>query len=284
LAWDWDFWRRLLVQAYPLALANLFAIIYFRIDTVMLASLDGQRAVGLYNAAYRLLEFTLIVPAYYNGALFPVISASRTTHPQRFLLIYRRSVKYMLIAAVPMALGASALAPGFIETLYGAAYLDSVPVLSVLMWTLVLIAVNSLNAPYLIVMGRQRIVTALLFVGMVLNIAFNFYAIPHYGMLGAAWVTFLGEIVIYLLFLWALRKPLDLNLRMLRYAVPPLAAGGLMYLVLRQVPHWDLGFQVVLGAVLYLGLLFAFRAFDEVDQELFSRVLRPTWFGGIKLT
>lgn len=283
-AWDRAFWRRLLVQAYPLALANLFAVIYFRIDTVMLASLAGQQAVGLYNAAYRLLEFTLVVPAYYLGALFPVISASRTSHPQRFQLIYRRSLKYMLIAAVPMALGASTLAPGFIDVLYGPAYTESVPVLSVLMWTLVLIACNSLNSPYLVVMGRQRVVTLLVFIGMIFNIALNFYAIPRYGMLGAAWVTLLGEFVTLGLFWVVLRKPLGLNLRMVRYAVPPLAAGGLMVLALNQVPRWDLGFQVVLGVVVYIALLFAFRAFDEVDQELFHRVLRPTWSGDTKLT
>ncbi|NTV53781.1 MAG: oligosaccharide flippase family protein, partial [Candidatus Firestonebacteria bacterium] len=38
---DWSFWKSLLVQAYPLALANLFSVVYFRIDTIMLASMAG---------------------------------------------------------------------------------------------------------------------------------------------------------------------------------------------------------------------------------------------------
>jgi len=281
---DGAFWRRLLLQAYPLALANFFSIIYFRIDTVMLASLAGQKTVGLYNAAYRLLEFTLIVPAYYGGAVFPVISASLNTNPQRFLLIYRRSMKYMLVAAMPMALGVSALAPGIIQALYGKAYAGSAPVLFVLMWVSVLIAVNSINAPYLIVMGRQKVVTTLVGVGMVLNIVLNWLAIPRYGMVGAAWVTMISEVVTIAMFLVALGKPLELRFKMLRQAVPPALAGGLMYLGLKLIPHWDLGFQILSGAVAYIALLFVFRAFDEVDYELFSRVLRPTWFGGTKLT
>lgn len=283
-AFDWPFWKQLLRQAYPLALANLFSVVYFRIDTVMLASLAGAQAVGWYNAAYRLLEFTLIVPAYYGGAIFPVISASRHSNPQRFLLIYRRSMKYMLIASVPMALGVSALAPGIIEALYGGAYAGSVSVLSVLMWALVLICVNSINTPYLIVMGRQKTVTALIAVGMAVNIGLNFFAIPRFGIVGAAWVTFLSEVLTLTIFLLALRRDLDLRLKMLRHALPAMLAGGVMYWALLHVPGWDLGFQIILGAAVYIGLLFAFRAFDEVDQELFSRVLRPTWFGGIKLT
>jgi O-antigen/teichoic acid export membrane protein len=281
---DWAFWRALLKQAYPLALANLFSVIYFRIDTVMLASMAGESAVGLYNAAYRLLEFTIIFPAYYCGAVFPVISASYQTNPQRFLLIYRRSIKYMLMASLPLALGVAALAHRFIDVLYGPAYGASAPALLVLMWCLVLIAVNSINAPYLIVMGRQRVITGLLLASMCLNIGLNFYAIPRYGIRGAAWVTLISEIFNAFLFMLILSKTLSLELKMLRYAIVPILAGGSMYAFLRWVLGWDLGFQIAAGAVIYIGLLWLLRGFDEVDRELIGRVLRPTSIGTMKIT
>jgi O-antigen/teichoic acid export membrane protein len=281
---DWAFWKKLLLQAYPLALANLFSVIYFRIDTVMLASMSGERAVGLYNAAYRLLEFTIIFPAYYCGAVFPVISASYQTNPQRFRLIYRRSIKYMLMASLPLALGVAALAHRFIDVLYGPVYGPCAPALLVLMWCLVLIAVNSINAPYLIVMGRQKVISLLLLASMLLNIGLNFYAIPRYGIRGAAWVTLISEMFNAFLFMLILSKPLALEFRMLRHAVVPVVAGGTMYAFLRWVLGWDLGFQIASGAVIYLGLLWILRGFDEVDRELFGRVLRPTSAGGMRVT
>ncbi len=283
-ALDWAFWRRLLGEAYPLALANLFSIIYFRIDTVMLASLSGEEAVGLYNAAYRLLEFTLMLPAYYTGAIFPVISASQTANPQRFLLIYRRSLKYMLVASLPLALGTAALAPELIEVLYGPAYAASISVLPVLMWSFVLIAANSINAPYLISMGRQRTVTGITLFSMLLNIALNAYAIPRHGILGAAWVTLLSEVVTLGLCVGVLSRPLTLKVRMLRHLLRPALAGIFMYGCVRLVPRWDLGYQILLGGLVYVGLLFLFRAFDEVDMEIFRRVLRPTWNSDTRLT
>jgi O-antigen/teichoic acid export membrane protein len=281
---DWAFWKTLLAQAYPLALANLFSIIYFRIDTVMLASMRGEAAVGLYNAAYRLLEFTLIFPAYYIGAIFPVISASYPANPQRFALMYRRSVKYMLMVSLPLALGVTALAHRFIDVLYGPAYGPCVPALLVLMWCLVLITVNSINAPYLIVMGRQKVISLLLLSSMCLNIGLNFYFIPHYGIQGAAWVTLLSEIFNTLLFLIILSKPLSLEFKMLRHAGVPLVAGAAMYAFLRWVLGWDLGFQIAAGAVVYLGLIWILRGFDEVDRELFGRVLRPSSSGNMRVT
>ncbi|MEW6516279.1 MAG: flippase [candidate division FCPU426 bacterium] len=281
---DPAFWRTLLREAAPLALANLFSVIYFRVDTVMLGSFRGQDAVGLYNAAYRLLELTLILPAYYGGAVFPVISASFGANPQRFQLIYRRSMKYMFVLSLPLALGTVALADRFIDVLYGAQYLASVPVLMVLMWTLVLIAVNSINAPYLIAMGRQRIVTVLVLAGMLFNVLANLWAIPRYGMLGAAWTTLASEVLTLAIFTGTLWRPLSLTPSLLRHLLRPALAGAAMYGLLMLIHAWELGFQILLAGAAYFCLLWVFRAFDEVDQELFSRVLRPTQPGNVKLT
>lgn len=281
---DWGFCRRLLAQAVPLALANLFSVIYFRVDTIMLASMQGESAVGLYNAAYRLLEFTLILPAYYGGAVFPVISASFGANPQRFMLIYRRSMKYMFVLSLPLALGTVALADRFIDVLYGAQYQASVPVLKVLMWTLVLIAVNSINAPYLITMGRQRTITMLVLAGMLFNLAANLWAIPRFGMTGAAWTTLVSEVLTLGMFMAALWKPLSLAPSLLRHLLRPALAGAAMYGLLQLIHPWQLGFQILLAGAAYFFLLWVFRAFDEVDQELFNRVLRPTQPGSMKVT
>ncbi|MCK5219482.1 flippase [bacterium] len=276
---DKFFWKKMIKEAYPLALANLFSVIYFRIDTVMIASIKGQEAVGYYSAAFRLLEFTMILPAYYCGSVFPVISAAYKTNHKRFLLIYRRSLKYLMVVSLPLALGAAALAPEIINLVYGPVYAASIPLLPILMWTLVLISANSISGPFLIAMGRQQIVARLILVGMLFNITMNAFAIPRYGIQGAAWVTLVSEVINISLFLVVLCKPLALDLRMIRYFIRPLLAGGVMYGMLHLIPGWDLGFKVLLGGVVYCLMLLMLKAFDPVDFELFRRVLRPAQEG-----
>ncbi len=256
---DKIFWKKMIKEAYPLALANLFSVIYFRIDTVMIASLKGQEAVGYYSAAYRLLEFTMILPAYYCGAIFPVISAAYKTNHQRFMLIYRRSLKYLIVVSLPLALGTAALAPEIINILYGPAYAASIPLLPILMWTLVLISANSISGPFLIAMGRQQIVARLILMGMIFNIIMNAFAIPRFGIQGAAWVTLVSEVINICFFLVVLRKPLTLNLKMIRYFIRPLFAGGVMYGILCLIPGWDLGFKVLLGGVVYCLMIFILK-------------------------
>ncbi len=281
---DWSFAKHLLRQAYPLALANLFSVVYFRVDTVMLGVMKDQSSVGIYNAAYRLLEFTLIFPAYYGGAIFPVIASSFKVNQQRFLLIYRRSLKYMWIITLPMALGVTMLGPTIIRVLYGQAYIQSVQLLSVLMWSLLIIALNSVSAPYLIVMEKQRIVTVFALVMMLFNMVLNAVFIPAYGALGAAGVTLGSEVINSLLYVIVLAKPLSLNLGLLRYFVKPALAGLIMVVLLYFIGAWDMGFQIVLGAAVYGISLLALGGFDEIDHELFSRILKPNAAGTMKVT
>ncbi len=281
---DWAFTKNLLKKAYPLALANLFSVIYFRVDTVMLGAMKNQTEVGLYNAAYRLLEFTLIFPAYYGGAIFPVIASSFQGNRQRFLLIYRRSLKYMWIMALPMALGVTMVGPKLTYVLYGAAYMPSVQLLLVLVWSLLIIAINAVSVPYLIVMERQRLVTVFTLVMMVFNIVLNAVFIPRYGALGAAWVTLVSEIINIVLYVMVLAKPLALNFNLIRYFLKPALAGLLMVGGLYFINPWDLGFQIILGALIYGSALWLLGGFDEIDRELFGRIVKPTSQGSIKVT
>ena len=59
---DLNFWRRILPEALPFALAGLFTTIYFYIDSVLLSVMKGAEAVGWYNAPYRLIMVLLFIP------------------------------------------------------------------------------------------------------------------------------------------------------------------------------------------------------------------------------
>lgn len=71
---DLDFWKPTIKEALPLSITSIFAVLVFRIDSVMLSVMSGMEAVGFYNAAYRLMEALIFFPAVYTTAIFPVFS------------------------------------------------------------------------------------------------------------------------------------------------------------------------------------------------------------------
>jgi len=58
-----SFWKLIVIPAIPLSLVALSSTIYFRVDSVLLSLIQGESAVGWYNAAYKLIELLLFVPS-----------------------------------------------------------------------------------------------------------------------------------------------------------------------------------------------------------------------------
>lgn len=60
-------------ESLPFLVINLCTIIYFRVDTLMLSYLKSNYDVGIYNAAYRLMEGMIFIPGAFMTAYFPVL-------------------------------------------------------------------------------------------------------------------------------------------------------------------------------------------------------------------
>ena len=80
---DIAFWRSLIREATPFALALVLGLIYFKIDVVMLSAMKGSRHVGWYSAGYRLLEGLVYLPAAFINTMFPALSRLKTTSADR---------------------------------------------------------------------------------------------------------------------------------------------------------------------------------------------------------
>lgn len=100
---DGLFWKSTLKEAWPMAAMAMSAIIYFRIDVVILSLIQGAAAVGLYSAAYTLSETSTMIPSLFMAALFPVLSKLHKDSKESFADTCAQSIRYLLYLGVPMA-------------------------------------------------------------------------------------------------------------------------------------------------------------------------------------
>ncbi len=139
---DFGFWKETLKQAWPLSLAAIFVTICYWVDSVMLSLVQGDKVVGWYNAAYRLVLVLLFIPNAYFISVFPVMSKFYVSSRESLKFIYEKSVKYMALLAVPMGVGTSLLADRIMPLIFGAEYSHSIIALQILVWSLVFIFVS----------------------------------------------------------------------------------------------------------------------------------------------
>ncbi|MFH1288581.1 MAG: flippase [bacterium] len=190
---DFAFLKRLIKQVFPFAFLSILSIVYFKIDTVLLSIFKDERAVGYYNAPYKLIETLMFIPSALSAVLFPFVSSFSVRSKEALYQSYKWALKFLSFIVFPIVVFCTVLNKQIIECLLGKEYLISSPVFIVLIWALLFIFINApagniiYNSKYL----NSFIIWAVF--NTSLNIFLNIIFIPKYSFLGAGYVTLFTE-------------------------------------------------------------------------------------------
>lgn len=271
--------RWMLREAFPLLLNNLLLLVFFRFDTFLLKPYHGDRAVGAYDAAYKFLNATTVIPAYFTIALFPLFSRYALEDRARLGRAYRLALKVLLLLAFPIAVLTSVWARELIVLVGGKDFIaaGSATALAILIWFLPLSYVNGVTQYLLIALNRQRWITGAFLIASVANIAANWATIPRYGLIAASVITILTEVVLLLCFWGIVRREMgQLPLWEVGWR-PAVAAVAMLVSVagLYRLGYGPVG--LLLGVVLYAGVLAGLRVLSTEEQATLREMLPARW-------
>ncbi|MDO9626581.1 MAG: flippase [Methanobacteriaceae archaeon] len=270
---DMKFWKKTIINALPFGITGVFTTIYFWIDSVMLSFMQGDAAVGLYNAPYKLLLVMLSIYSVYMLALFPFMSQFYVDSSDALKLTYRRSYKYMLILSLPVAVGTTILAQEIILFIYTPQYLPSVLALQILIWSIVFMFINGLSANLLGSIDKQLAVTKITGIGAVVNVGINLVIIPIFSFYGASVATVFTEFLIMILFTRIVSKTeFSVGNTMLkdlwRILIPCIAMLGV--LVFLKLP---LLIMIFISAIVYIIGILLTKAIDNEDISMIKGMI-----------
>ena len=117
----------------------------------------------------------------------------------------------MLLVLAPslvLAIATTLIAPALVTLLLGgsAAWQASIPVISVLIWVIPVLAVRGHAYYGLIALGRQRQEMVCSVIGIGVLLALMVLWVPRFGALGAAWSMLLSELLATVLSWWMLQS------------------------------------------------------------------------------
>jgi O-antigen/teichoic acid export membrane protein len=272
-------WPALLRASIPFGLIGFTLGLSYKFDSVLLNLFRGDAETGYYNAAYNLVFSTVVLSNVINTSLYPSLARQAASAPQSLTPIYERALRYLLALALPIAVGACALADQIVPFLFTAAYTPAVPALQVVIWVVPLMFASEFLGYVVVIGGAERAAARAVIASTSFNVAINILVVPGYGFLGAAVMTVLTESVLVGLYIWMLRtKMRQVNWKH-TLVLPLLAAllmGGLA-LVLRDLP---LVLDVALSGVAYLGFLVLLGVIGR-DELRFVRGLRRRVEGAV---
>ncbi|MBN1655043.1 MAG: flippase [Deltaproteobacteria bacterium] len=177
-------------DSWPLVVAGFMSVVYMKIDQVMIGEMRGEAEVGIYGVAARLSETFHLLPSFIMTSVFPSLVKARKISQELYLSRFQRLYDLFVWLGIVAAFLMQFLARPIVGFLYGEHYIESGPVLAVHIWSGVFWAAGSTGHRYLITENHMRIQLFMSICGALANVALNFFLIPRFGPLGAAYASF----------------------------------------------------------------------------------------------
>lgn len=198
--------RRMLRQAMPLFGATILSLLFHRMDLLMLGKLVSEDQVGLYAAAVKIIDVTVLLPRILATAVYPALRRQRDHDPDEMRRVIGESTRLSLLACSVAGLGVWLVAPLALRVTPGPAFLPATFVLQLLSWGIVLQGAAHLSVRMLLVVDAESDMLMIAGTSMVTNLLLNLWWIPRLGIEGAAYATLTSYLVAVTLYMGFLRR------------------------------------------------------------------------------
>ncbi len=184
--------KKLLTQGGLVFLGSLSAVIYLKVDQIMLANMLGQESVGLYAAASKLSEAWYVIPTILMASIFPKMIEKRNLNLEEYEIFLQNILNFLFFMALILILFVSVYSEKIVHILYGSTYDQSASVLTIHIIATAFIFMRALVSKWIIIEELYVLSLVTQGFGAIVNIALNFYLIPIFGIDGAAWATLIS--------------------------------------------------------------------------------------------
>ncbi len=184
--------KYLLSKSWMVMLGGLFAIIYLKIDIVMLKWMIGSESVGVYAVAASLSEVWYFLPTIIVTSLFPKLIEMRDFNSANYNKRLQQLFDLLFVIALLLAIFVSFIANDLILFLYGKEYEMAGNILAIHIWAGIFIFMRALFSKWIIIEDVLMFSLITQGFGALTNVVLNLILIPHYGVYGAAIATLLS--------------------------------------------------------------------------------------------
>lgn len=269
---DLKFWKPTIKEASFFGISSILVVIYFYIDSVMLSIMVNNAAVGIYNAAYKLILVLMFIPSILVISLFPVMSKHFESSKEMLWMEYEKSFKYLFVVAVFIFIYGLVFADKIIYIIYGSGYSTSVGALQALIFVIPIIFITYLFGNILGAINKQRILTIVAFANAVLNVALNIVLIPKFSYIGASIATVATESLGFIL-MFSYISRYHFRISITQNIIKTLLMG---IIVLILIYYMKISFNWIMaaisGLILYAVLLFGFKIITKEDLDIIKEI------------
>jgi O-antigen/teichoic acid export membrane protein len=240
---DWSMWKSMLAYSFPILIANISFIINELVDKMYFIPklVPGTQAdvdLGIYGAVSKMAIFlSLMVQAFRLGAEPFFFSVSKEGHARK---TYAVIMDYFVICMVVAMVGVVANLDWLKHFIRSAdpvervLYWSGLKVVPILLLSYVFLGIYMNLSIWYKLTDQTKYAFYISGIGALCTIVLNYWLVPSYSYVAAAWVTLIAYILMVVLsYLWGQKH----------YAVPYKVGKNLLYI----------GIGILVSVVIYFG-------------------------------
>lgn len=176
-------------SVWPLVLSGFAAVLYLKVDKIMLGEMISDESVGIYSAAAQLSEAWYAIPVALSAGVFPKLLKDRKDNLDTYYQNIEKLLNFLVILALIICIPLTFFSDLLIGILYGESYIAAGPVLSIHIWASIFIFMRAVLSKWILAEDLLKFSLISQLSGAVVNIVLNFILIPVYAEIGAAVTT-----------------------------------------------------------------------------------------------
>lgn len=282
LAWDFTLWKKIVKKSWPLAITIVLNLIYLRMDIVFLSLYNSSADVGLYGAAYKVIDVLTTIPFMFAGLILPIMTAAwLESKKEYFKKTLQRSFDFMAIIAIPLVVGGVSLSKNIMTVVAGNEFAKSGEILNLLIVAVAFIFLGVMFSHAVIAIDKQKKLIGFYVFTSVTALAGYLILIPRFSYLGAASVTIYSEAVIMLFSAYAVYKYTKFIPKpniVLKAIFASLVMGLFIYFYPENLKQGllPLGSTMILSGLIYVSTLFIIGGIKIKDLQMIFKKTKPS--------
>ncbi|MBN2052425.1 flippase [Candidatus Woesearchaeota archaeon] len=250
----------------PVTLLGVGSIVILYTDTLVLTYFRSLEEVGVYNVVVPTAMLLLFFTNSIGSVLFPMVSELWAKKDLKKISQGLEILeKYSFAVLLPLVTIMFIFSNTILRLLFGAAYASGATAMQVLLIGILFMGMFSLSSMVFAGIGKPMISTKILLLGGAINLILNFFLIPRWGMLGAAFNSLLAYFLVFILSVFKLRKLIKVKMPWLNW-LKTIIAGIAMVLVIifmqniLVLPFYaEIILSCLIAGLVYVGLILLMR-------------------------
>jgi O-antigen/teichoic acid export membrane protein len=285
LNWNRAFLMMILKKSFPFALLVLVMRFNYKIDSVMIERLipgnEGDRQVGIYAMAYRLLDASHMFAFLFAGLLLPIFS-NMLKHKEPIEKMVQLSLTLLIIISSILAIGSFFYNHEIINLLYTQHFDENTAlfqerleeasiILQILMFSFIAISSSYVFGTLLTANNNMKHMNIIAIISMVLGVALNLVMIPKLQATGAAYASLASMFSGVIMQIIAAKIIFRFNFNYKYIGKLTLFIGGVfVFNFLSKKLSWDwmVNFMIMATASVLLAFVLRFLNLKELYYQL----------------